>query len=114
MFARSPIPAFNASKVGLDDFLCNVFGVTALPPCTLCPTLLSFGDPALQPRPQLRHGTEQDQDSDKSTCLTVSVPAATATRESSISVQNIVSSGAFGEDFLNCQELFELHVLLLA
>ena len=38
----------NASKVGLDEFLFDVFEVTAPLRCTLCTTLLSLGDAVLQ------------------------------------------------------------------
>ena len=62
----------NASKVGRDEFLCGVFDKR----CTLCKTLPSLGDAALQPRPQLQHCTEQDQDFNKSTCLTVDLNAS--------------------------------------
>ena len=50
----------NASKVGLDEFLCDVFEVTAPLRCTLCTTLPSLGDAILQLRPQLQHCTEPD------------------------------------------------------
>ena len=69
----------NASKVGLDESLCDVFEVTASLRCTLCTTLPSHGDAASQLRPQLRHCNEPDQDFRKLTCLSVSFPAATAT-----------------------------------
>ena len=65
----------NASKVGVDDFVCDVNEVTAHLRCTPC---LSHGDAALQPRPQLQHCTEQRNDFHKSTCLTVSFAAAPA------------------------------------
>ena len=69
----------NASKVGLDDSLCDVFEVTAPLRCTPCTTLPSHGDAVSQLRPQLRHCTEPDQDFRKLTCLSVFFPAATAT-----------------------------------
>ena len=66
-----------ASKVGLDEFLCDVFEVTAPLRCTLCTTLPSHGDAALQLRPQFRHCTEPDQDFRRQTCPSVSFPAGT-------------------------------------
>ena len=81
-FARSPIHLLpNASKNGLDEFLCDVLKVTVPLRCTLCTTLPSHGHAVLQLRPQLRHCTEPDQDFHKLTCLTVSFPAATATEK---------------------------------
>ena len=64
----------SASKVGFDEFLCDVLEVT-----TLCTTPPSLGGAALQLRPQLRHCVEPDQDFHKPTCLTVSFPAEPAT-----------------------------------
>ena len=69
----------NASKVGLAVLFCAFFEGTAPPRCAPCTTFPSLGDAVLQPRPQLQHRTEPDQDSHKSTCLKVSVPAAAAT-----------------------------------
>ena len=65
--ARFPIPAPftccpNVSKVGLDEFLCDVFEVTVLPQCTPCMTLPSHGDAVSQLRPPIQHCTERYQD----------------------------------------------------
>ena len=84
VFARPPIPAPihplpDASKVGLDESLCDVFEVTAPDRCTPCTTLLSHGDAVSQLRPPLRHCTEPGQDFRKLTCLSMSFPVATAT-----------------------------------
>ena len=71
----------SASKVGLDlmKFSAMLFKLTAPLRCTFCTTLPSLGDAAWRSRPQLQHCTEQDQDSHKSICLTVSFTTATAT-----------------------------------
>ena len=69
----------NVSKVGLDESLCDVFEVTALPRCTPCTTLPSHGDAVSQLRPPVRHCIGPDQDLRKLSCLLVSFPAATAT-----------------------------------
>ena len=69
----------NVSKVGLDESLCDVFEVTAPPPCTPCTTLPSQRDGVSQLRPPLRHCTEPDMDLRKLCCRSVSFPAATAT-----------------------------------
>ena len=84
VFARSPNTSTihllpNASKVGLDEFLCDVFDVTAPPQCTPCMTLPSHGDAVSQLRPTLRHCTEPDQDLRKLSCRSVSFPTTTAT-----------------------------------
>ena len=92
----------NASKVGLDECLCDVFEVTAPLRCTLCTTLPSLGDAALQPRPQLQHCIEQDQDSHKSTCLTVFFPAAAATE------RNLNFDGSRCERWCNHRRFLEL------
>ena len=52
----------NASKVGLDEVLCDVFEVTVPSSCTPCMTLPSHGDAVSQLRPPIQHCTEPDQD----------------------------------------------------
>ena len=69
----------NASEVGLDESICDVFEVTVPPRCTLCTTLPSHGDTASQLRPPLRHCTEPDQDLRKLSYQSGFFPAATAT-----------------------------------
>ena len=69
----------SAFKVGLDEFLCDDFKVTAPLRFTLCTTLPSLGDAVSQLLPQPLHCTEPDQDFRKPTCLSVPFTAATAT-----------------------------------
>ena len=109
VFARSPIPAStihllpNASKVRLDESLCDVFEVTAPLRCALCDdssctlkTLFcSFFrnfDTALS---QIRIVAN------RLVCRRPSQQQLPR-RESSISMWVIVSSSAFIKDFLNC------------
>ena len=91
----------SAPQVGLGEFPCDVFEVTAPLRCTLCTTLPSHGEAVLQLRPQLRHCTGLDQHFRKLPCLSVSCPAATAT-ETSISMYVILSRSAVMKGFLIC------------
>ena len=84
VFARPPIPApFTCCpmppKSGLMNLFATFFEVTAPLRCTPCTALPSHRDAVSQLRPQFRHCTEPDQDFRKLTCLSVSLPAATAT-----------------------------------
>ena len=91
----------NASKVGLDESLCDVFEVTAPLRCALCTTLHSE---TLLCSFVHNFSTEPDQDFRKLYCL--SFPGATATEIILGFDEVMVSCRTFIRNFMNCDTIW--------